>query len=69
MPVPELKLACPKCGELATITFPDSFHFNRAVLECEFCNLRVDGTSDSNGLAIEDLQEKLKDWKDAEAAI
>ena len=64
-----LKLPCPKCGELAPVLFPPTFYFATASMECEFCNLKVQGSGDSSGLAMEDLQEKLKDWKDGEAEI
>ena len=59
---------CPKCKESQRIRFPESFYFNRAILECEFCNLRIEGTGDSNLLAIQGLQEKLKNWKDGSEA-
>jgi hypothetical protein len=64
-----LTLACPKCGIPKKVEFPPSFFFGRAVLECEFCNLKLEGSGDNNFEASEDLMENIKDWKIAEAAV
>jgi len=64
-----LTLPCPKCGIQTKVEFPPSFFFGLAVLKCEFCNLKLEGSGDSNFEAAEDLIENTKEWKVAEASI